>query len=390
MKILGIESSCDETAAALLEVKDGRFEVLNNVVWSQTEIHKKYGGVVPEVAARQHVESINLVIEEVLGKVMKPDLIAVTKGPGLITSLSVGVQAAKTLSYSWQIPLIGVNHLEGHLWSFLLNNKSQAPISPALPGQAKKVSNSKSQDKNKFVNWKLSPFALRASEDKEIGNCLPAVVLIVSGGHTELVLVKEVGRYKLIGQTLDDAVGEAFDKVAKMLNLGYPGGPIVAHFAKSGNAEAIKFPRPMLKSDDFDFSFSGLKTAVKYHLQNMTQTGGLSRAYTNDICASFQQAVIEVLVDKTIRAAQKFKAKSIILGGGVSANEQLIKNLDLKTKESELDFYFPEKWLTGDNAAMIALAGYFNAKKSSPLRPRSEASKNTWKTLTADANLRLV
>lgn len=363
MKILGIESSCDESAAALLEVKDGRFEVLQNVVWSQTEIHKKYGGVVPEVAARQHVESINLVINEALGRGQKPDLIAVTKGPGLITSLSVGVQAAKTLSYSWQIPLIGVNHLEGHLWSFLLNSKSQAPIS-------KQISNLKSQVNNKFGDW-----------DLEIGNFPPAIALIVSGGHTELLLVKDVGKYKLIGQTLDDAVGEAFDKVAKMLNLGYPGGPIVAHFAKSGNPEAIKFPRPMLKSDDFDFSFSGLKTAVKYHLQSMTPTGNLSQAYINDICASFQQAVIEVLVDKAVRAAQKFKAKSIILGGGVSANEELIKNLALKTKESKLDFYYPQKWLTGDNAAMIALAGYFNAKKS---------SKNTWKTLGADANLRLV
>ncbi len=342
MKILGIETSCDETAAALLEINNGHFKVLNNVVWSQTEIHKKYGGVVPEVAARQHVESINLVIQEALGKSSKPDLIAVTKGPGLITSLAVGVQTAKTLSYIWQVPLIGVNHLEGHLWSFLLNKDSKFAI-------------------------------------KDIK--FPVVALIVSGGHTELILVKGIGKYTLIGQTLDDAVGEAFDKVAKMLNLGYPGGPIVAHFAKRGNQEKIKFPRPMLKSDDFDFSFSGLKTAVKYHLRDLTPTGNLSQAYVNDICASFQQAVIEVLVAKTIRAAEKFKTKSIILGGGVSANEQLISSFQHLATKSGLEFYYPEKWLTGDNAAMIALAGYFNSKKS---------SKNTWKTLTADANLRLV
>ncbi|MFA6304556.1 MAG: tRNA (adenosine(37)-N6)-threonylcarbamoyltransferase complex transferase subunit TsaD [Patescibacteria group bacterium] len=344
MIILGIESSCDETAAALLEVKGDKFKVVKNVVWSQTQIHQKYGGVVPEVAARQHVEAIMPVIQEAMGKNSKPDLLAVTMGPGLITSLSVGVQTAKTLSYAWDVPLIGVNHLEGHLWSYLLNRNQQE------------------------------------AKNKQITN-LPAVGLIVSGGHTELILVKGIGKYKLIGQTLDDAVGEAFDKVAKMLELGYPGGPIVAHFAAKGNSSAIKFPRPMLTSANFDFSFSGLKTAVKYHIRDMAPTGSLSQAHVNDVCASFQQAVIEVLVAKTIRAAEKYKVKSVILGGGVSANEELTQNLKLKANNSKLNCFVPEKWLTGDNAAMIALAGYFNKQKS---------SKNNWKILDAEANLRLV
>lgn len=349
MKILGIESSCDETAMALLDVsakikpsfggKINHFKLLKNIVLSQIEIHQKYGGIVPEVAARAHVEAIVPVIKEVLGKIT-PDLIAVTQGPGLITSLAVGVQAAKTLSFARHIPLVGVNHLEGHLWSFLLNKSLST-----------------------------------------IGYRLPAVALIVSGGHTELILVKGIGKYKLIGQTLDDAAGEAFDKIAKMLGLSYPGGPIVAHFAKEGDKNRINLPRPMLSSHDFNFSFSGLKTAVKYHLRDMAPTGNFSQAFIKDVCASFQAAVIDVLIAKTLKAGEKYQAKSIILGGGVSANEELIKNLGYKVKESGWDFYCPEPWLTGDNAAMIALAGYFNKQK---------ASKQLWRKLAADSNLSLV
>ena len=342
MKILGLESSCDETAAAFLKIRNTKYEIRNNVVWSQVKIHKKYGGVVPEVAARQHVEAIIPVIESALSG-MKPDLIAVTQGPGLMTSLAVGVQTAKTLAYSWRIPLVGVNHLEGHLWSFLLNHELRI--------------------KNNVSRLKF-----------------PAMALIVSGGHTELILVRDIGKYKLIGQTRDDAVGEAFDKVAKMLDLGYPGGPIVAHFAKIGNPDRIHFPRPMLETDDFDFSFSGLKTSVKYHLEQMLPTGNLSSAFVSDVCASFQAAVIEVLTTKTIRAADKFKAQSIILGGGVSANEKLTKNLKLKTENIGLDFYYPEKWLTGDNAAMIALAGYFSKQK---------AGNKIWQKLKVQSNLNI-
>ncbi len=357
MKILGIETSCDETAAALLEINQIGFKVVNNVVLSQTKIHKKYGGIVPEVAARAHVESIIPVIKAALTvnsklQFSQPDLIAVTKGPGLITSLSVGAQAAKTLSYVWNIPVVGVNHLEGHLWSFLLNQKST--IQNRLPAVAYK---------------------------------LPAIALIVSGGHTELILVEGFGKYKLIGQTLDDAAGEAFDKVAKMLSLGYPGGPVIAHFAKRGDPEKIKFPRPMLDSADFNFSFSGLKTAVKYYLAKVVPQGGFSQAFINDVCASFQAAVIEVLTAKTIKAAEKFKIKSVILGGGVSANENLTQNLKLKVQKLGIDFYYPEKWLTGDNASIIALAGYFNFKKNYPAQG---SGKNNWQTLTTEANLQLV
>lgn len=355
MKILGIESSCDETAATLLsclpaglsvvragrEAKGGHLGVLQNVVWSQVQIHKKYGGVVPEVAARQHLSAIMPVIQEALGKTRKPDLIAVTRGPGLITSLAVGVQTAKTLSYVWGVPLIGVNHLEAHLWSFLLNKENKISL--------KKI---------KF----------------------PAMALIVSGGHTELILVKAVGKYKLIGQTLDDAAGECFDKVAKMLELGYPGGPMISHFAKSGDKNRIKFPRPMINSEDFDFSFSGLKTSVKYHLNDLAPTGSLSQQMLNDVCASFQTAIIDVLAEKTMKSAEKFQAKTVILGGGVSANEALIKKIQDAAAFRSLDFYYPEKWLTGDNAAMIALAGYFNKQK---------ASKEIWRKLSVDANLKM-
>jgi len=357
MKILGIETSCDETAVSLLQVTRDKIQVTSNVVLSQIEIHKKYGGIVPEVAARKHVESIIPIIEEALNddsisktKDLRPDLIAVTYGPGLITSLQVGIQTAKTLSYIWDVPLVGVNHLEAHLWSFLLNKEQRTKI-----------------------------------EDLKF----PAVGLVISGGHTEMILVKgigsprfgEAGKYKLIGRTRDDAVGEAFDKVAKMLNLGYPGGPIISHYAKSGNPKKIDFPRPMIDSKDFDFSFSGIKTSVKYFLKELISTGSLSSHLTKDICASFQQAVIDVLVEKTVRAAKEFKVKSIILGGGVSANEELIKELGTRCKEQGLNFYYPYLEHTGDNAAMIALTGYFNIKKS---------SKKCWQKLTADANLKIV
>ncbi len=366
MKILGIETSCDESAAALLHVSHNTYHLSSNIVLSQIDIHKKYGGIVPEVAARKHVESIIPVIEESIGK-QKPDLIAVTYGPGLITSLQVGVQTAKTLAYIWQVPLVGVNHLEAHLWSFILNEERRV--------------------KNDVTR--------HTSHVKQF----PAVGLIVSGGHTEMVLVKgigsprfpsrlgrseandEAGKYKLIGRTRDDAVGEAFDKVSKMLETGYPGGPIISHFAKKGDPASIDFPRPMIDSDDFDFSFSGLKTAVKYHLKQMPKTGNLSQAFINNVCASFQKAVIDVLVSKTIKATEKYKAKSIILGGGVSANENLIHNLLSITKKREIDFYYPELKFTGDNAAMVALVGFLNKKS---------AKKNNWQKLVAEANLKLV
>lgn len=337
MKILGIESSCDETSASLLEIKESRLQIKSNVVLSQAGEHKKYGGVVPEVAARGHAQAIVPAIARALGS-DRPDVIAVTSAPGLITSLQVGLQAAKTLSYAWQIPLVGVNHLEGHLFSWLLNGS-----------------------------------------DLKLGReFFPAIGLIVSGGHTELLLVKGAGRYSLLGRTRDDAAGEAFDKVAKLLGLGYPGGPAVSRCAEKGRANAIDFPRPMIDSKDFDFSFSGLKTSVTNHFLQMAKTGDLSRESLSDICAGFQAAVIDVLGVKTLKAARQHQAKSVFLGGGVSANEALVNSLAGKLKPRPL--YCPERKYTGDNAAMIALAGYLNKRK---------ASRNCWRKLTAQAGLKL-
>ena len=348
MLILGIESSCDETAAAVVEIGHGKINVISNIVSSQIKIHKKYGGVVPEVAARKHAEVVFDVIKKALGKysIDDIDLIAVTEGPGLVTSLRVGVLAAETLAVLAKKTLVGVNHIEAHLLSALLT-PSNSPLEKGERG------------------------------------VFPALGLIVSGGHTELILVKDsrldsrksrlVGKYKIIGTTRDDAVGEAFDKVAKILNLGYPGGPAIAreaakilHNAPSPRfaveagqppltlrgGEEIKLPRPMINSDDFDFSFSGLKTAVLYLAKKMTAAE--LKKNTSAIAAEFQQAAIDVLVHKTKRAAEKYRVKNILVGGGVIANKELRDAL------GKLDFqvYLPELKYTGDNAAMIASAGY--------------------------------
>src|SRR3989339_108116 len=320
MKILAIESSCDETAMAILEGNSRSLKLKKNIVYSQANIHKQYGGVVPEVAARQHVETIIPVMDNLLGKsrLATIDYVAVTSGPGLITSLVLGVTAAKTLAWASSLPLIGVNHIEGHIYSNWLSNK-------------------------KLV-----------ADDAKL---FPALVLIVSGGHTELVLMKNHGDYKLLGQTLDDAAGEAYDKVAKLLNLGYPGGPIVSQMAKDGNPKAYTFPRPMIDRPDYNFSFSGLKTAVLYALEKKQQ---VSSQDVKDICASFQVALVEVLVAKTIKAAKEQGAKAILLAGGVSANDNLKKHLAQKAKEINLPFFYPDLKYTGDNAAMIAVAAYYN------------------------------
>ncbi len=330
MLILGIETSCDETAASLIEVDDKKIKIINNLVLSQIDIHKKYGGIVPEVAARKHVEAIIPVIAGSIGNT-KPDLISVTQGPGLITSLQVGLQTAKTLSYARHIPLIGINHLEAHLWSFKLTN---------------------------YVKIKL-----------------PALGLIVSGGHTELLLIKKNSKYELIGRTRDDAVGEAFDKVAKLLNLGYPGGPKISKQALKGKPDKIELPKPMIDSPDLDFSFSGLKTAVKYLIKEQPKTN------INDLCASFEKAITDVLITKTLKAAIKYKTKSIIIGGGVSANNRLREEFKTKTSKSKYDFYYPALEHTGDNAAMVAYTGYLNKKT---------ASLKMYTKLTALPNMKLV
>lgn len=302
MKILAIETSCDETAASVLEAKGGRFSILSNIIASQIKIHAKTGGVVPEVAAREHVEKIIPIVKKAIkGKV---DLIAVTAGPGLATSLSVGVETAKALAYIWKKPIVAVNHLAGHVYANWLDNR-----------------------KIEF----------------------PILCLIVSGGHTELVLMKKHLDFKIIGSTRDDAAGEAFDKVAKILKLGYPGGPEIAKRVKG--KDKIKFPRPMIKSNDFDFSFSGLKTAVLYYHKD-------HKKQINEICTAFQNAVIDVLVTKTKKAARKYKVKTVLLGGGVAANQALRNKI-----KQELNCNPPQMKYTTDNAAMIAAAGYFMAKQ---------------------------
>lgn len=334
MHILGIETSCDETSAALVEARGFDFRVLSNVVASQINIHKKYGGVVPEVAARSHIVRILPVIQKALNESKaesqksKVNLIAVTAGPGLISALSVGLETARYLGYAWGVPVVATNHLAGHLYSSLLP----------------------SPKKLKPITYNLKPQ-------------FPALGLIVSGGHTELVFMKAHGHYKLIGETLDDAAGEAFDKIAKLLGLPYPGGPQLAKFAEKGDPNAYDFPRGMIGSKDFNFSFSGLKTALLYFMRSLDQKNKRSRL--SDICASVQAAIVDVLVAKTVAAAKKYRVKTVLLGGGVSANKRLRAQLGKSLREAlpSITYNLSPITYTTDNAAMIAAAGYITYKK---------------------------
>ena len=316
MLILGLESSCDDTSVAFLEITDnGEITILAEKTTSQIAVHAAYGGVVPEIAGRCHAEAIVPLIETVLaGK--KPEVIAVTAGPGLVTGLVVGVTAAKTLSYLWNIPLVAVNHIAGHAASVLLAKE----------------------------NLLTSSFEF------------PAICLIVSGGHTELLLMKSPTEFALIGKTRDDAAGECFDKVAKLLGLDYPGGPKISALAKTGNPTAINFPRPMLDQDNFDFSFAGLKTAALYYLRDNKLEN------INDFCASFEQAIVDVLVEKTLRAVKKYNPKQVILAGGVAANPRLRHGFDEQAKINSLKVLVPNLSYTSDNGAMIAVASYFLAR----------------------------
>jgi len=316
--ILGIETSCDETAAAIVE--DGK-NIISNVVASQISIHQKYGGVVPEIASRKHMEYIIPVIDKALKESGKriTDLsaIAVTYGPGLIGSLLVGLSVAKAIAYAQNMPLIGVNHLEAHIYANFLEHNEIKP---------------------------------------------PFVCLIVSGGHTSLVYIRHFGEYELLGQTKDDAAGEVFDKIAKVLDLGYPGGPITEKLAKEGEPSSIKFPRPLLNDKSYDFSFSGLKTAVIYYIKELKK--GDKDIPTRDILASFQQAVTDVLVEKTIKAAIKFKTKQIILAGGVAANNSLRREIKEKADLLDIKVFYPSIFLCTDNAAMVASVGYYKFKEN--------------------------
>ncbi|MBI4090537.1 MAG: tRNA (adenosine(37)-N6)-threonylcarbamoyltransferase complex transferase subunit TsaD [Candidatus Komeilibacteria bacterium] len=341
MKVLGIETSCDETSLAVLDAREGEMHLEKYIVSSQIATHREYGGVVPEIAARMHCEVLLPLLQKTIGK--KPlsavDLIAVTAGPGLITSLMVGVQAAKTLSYALRKPLVGVNHLEGHMYSAWLGNSELV---------------------------------------RDTERSFPALVLIVSGGHTELVLMRGHGSYTLLGQTADDAAGEAFDKVAKLLDRGYPGGPVISKLAQHGNPAAIDFPRPMLATTGYDMSFSGLKTAVRYYLEKKRR---IPREELPDIAASFQQAVVDVLTAKTVRAIDEFGPRSLMLVGGVSANNALREALTHIGSERQLRVWLPALEHTGDNAGMIAVAGYYH---------RDEASLKLWRTLRFDPHLAFI
>jgi N6-L-threonylcarbamoyladenine synthase len=319
MNILGIDTSCDDTSAAV--ITDGSL-VLSNVTNSQINLHNPYGGVVPELASREHIRNIVPVVDEALERarisLKKLDAIAVTIGPGLIGSLLVGLYYAKSLSYFNRIPLVGVNHLEGHILSILLEG-----------------------DHPDF------PFA----------------ALTVSGGHTSLYYVKAPGRYELLGQTLDDAAGEAFDKVAKILGFGYPGGAIIESMSRSGRADSIAFPRAYLSDESFDFSFSGLKTAVSLYIDKWEKQGDRNpdNIRVEDITASFQEAIFEVLVNKLIRAGESKDVSSIVLAGGVACNGTLREKLSLQAEKAGMKVFYPRPEFCTDNGAMIALAGYYRA-----------------------------
>lgn len=384
MKILAIETSCDDTGIAITEVKSSKFNVPSNVVSSQT-IHQNYGGVFPMMAKREHQKNLVPVLTQALREAKllklalpslrgrgrgnpeeikkilekentlfeslktflethekpKVDFIAVTYGPGLEPCLYVGVNFAKALSLIWGIPVIPVNHIEAHI----------------------------------LVNFLENPIIE-----------FPAISLVVSGGHTQLILVKKIGKYEIIGETRDDAAGECFDKCAKILGLGYPGGPEIARRAgqfqpsttHGALASQIILPRPMINSKDYDFSFSGLKTAVLYKIRDTKPEIAKSQQFVQEMCVEIQQAIIDVLLKKTLQAVKDYKAKTIILGGGVSANSELRSQFKVESSKLKVPVMFPDAKLSTDNGLMIAVAGYFNRKK-----------KTSWKNLEVNANLRV-
>lgn len=315
--ILAIESSCDETAAAV--VRDGR-EVLSNIISSQIALHTVYGGVVPEIASRKHVEKVNYCVREALSqadlKLEDIDAIAVTYGPGLVGALLVGVSEAKALSFATGIPLVGVHHIEGHISANYIENKDLEP---------------------------------------------PFVCLVVSGGHSHLVVVKDYSEYEIIGQTRDDAAGEAFDKVARAIGLGYPGGPKIDKAAREGNPDAISFPAAKIADAEYDFSFSGLKSAVLNYINIQRMQG--DDFNKNDLAASFQKAVVDVLTEHAIRACKEYGYDKLAIAGGVASNTALRTSLENACKENNIKFYRPSPVLCTDNAAMIGAAGYYEYMK---------------------------
>tara|TARA_Y100000310_G_scaffold299641_1_gene334658 strand:- start:2561 stop:3613 length:1053 start_codon:yes stop_codon:yes gene_type:complete len=349
MKILGIETSCDDTGIAIVETKRKswpQFRILSNIVASQVEVHKKYGGVYPNLAKREHQKNLPFVLKEALKKAkvseQKIDAIAITHGPGLSPCLWTGIGFAKDLAKKWRVPLVPVDHMEGHLLIGLFGG---------LP-------------------------------KRDLGKVFPAIGLLVSGGHTQLLLVEGIGKYKLLGETRDDAAGEAFDKTARILGLEYPGGPAIAKLASMSKRDlGINLPRPMLYTKNLDFSFSGLKTAVLYDYKKRTKKEKTSKQYIGAMAREIQEAILEVLLVKTTKAVNTYRAKSIILGGGVSANEELRKRMKNYARKEKRGLFLPEKHLSTDNGAMIAVAGYFGFQKKD--YPKDPAS------IAADPNLRL-
>lgn len=315
--ILAIESSCDETAAAV--VKNGR-QVLSNIISSQIDLHTLYGGVVPEIASRKHIERINQVIESALKEagvtLEEIDAVAVTYGPGLVGALLVGVAEAKAIAYAAKKPLVGVHHIEGHVSANFIEHPDLEP---------------------------------------------PFICLIVSGGHTHLVVVKDYGEFEIIGRTRDDAAGEAFDKVARAVGLGYPGGPKVDKTAKEGNKHAVEFPRAKVEGAPYDFSFSGLKSAVLNYINHAKMTG--QEICVPDLVASFQNAVVESLVSRTVAAAKEYGYDKVAIAGGVASNSALRAEMKKACRKAHLSFYHPSPIYCTDNAAMIGVAAYYEYQK---------------------------
>lgn len=337
MRILAIESSCDDSSVAFLDIQEGKAKTVTQLVANQ-EIHAKYGGVVPEVAAREHSASVPVLLRALADTIVgepdgeklgaQVDAIAVTGGPGLATSLRVGIETARGLAMAWNVPLYAANHIEGHVYSnWLPNGKDPSPL-----------------------------------ESKD--DIFPALVLVVSGGHTELLHMRGHGEYELLGATRDDASGEAFDKTAKLMGLGYPGGPVISRLAKDGDPSAIDFPRPMLHDPHLDMSFSGLKTAVRYFIRDNAEKLKDPK-FVADVAASAQQAIIDVLVAKTVRAVEQIGASTVLLAGGVAANGHLRASLRaaLADRAPGVAFVEPPMAYTTDNAAMIGMVAYWRAIK---------------------------
>lgn len=321
MIILGIETSCDETGAAILEKKGNSIQILSNIVASSAKLQEKFGGIIPEQAAREQIKSIIPVIQEALAqancRTEDLDAIAVTYGPGLIGSLLVGTETAKTLSLIWQKPLIPINHLIGHF----------------------------------YANW-IDGFPK-----------FPILGLLVSGGHTDLALFTDHNNYQHLGGTRDDAAGECFDKCARLLGLPYPGGPQISKLAATGNAAAFNLPRPIISEPNFDFSFSGLKTAVA----NLMKSVKVTKHQYHDLSASIEAAIVDVLVDKTIKAAKKYQVKQLMVAGGVAANQELVRRLKVQSAKLKIKLHIPPPQLCTDNGAMIASAAFFAKPAKDPL-----------------------